>query len=132
MRNAIACLRGEGIRGVVRFCPCPMGVRITAEIYGLPDGFHGFHIHEGADCGGTGFADTGGHYGAGPHPDHAGDLPPLLSCNGRAVLSLETGRFRLCDVLGRTVVIHSGPDDFRSQPAGASGEKIACGKIISC
>ena len=132
MNKAFACVRGERIRGAVRFCECENGVRITAEIFGLPDGFHGFHIHEGSDCGGEKFSNTGGHFGSGPHPNHPGDLPPLLSGNGRAYLSVETGRFRLWEVIGRTVVIHSGPDDFHTQPAGNSGEKIACGRIISC
>ena len=132
MNKAFACVRGEGMRGVVRFCTCENGVRITAEIFGLPDGFHGFHIHQGSDCGGDQFSNTGGHFGSGNHPSHQGDLPPLLSGNGRAYLFVETDRFRLSEVIGRTVVIHSGPDDFHTQPAGNSGEKIACGRIISC
>jgi Cu-Zn family superoxide dismutase len=60
---------------------------------------------------------------------HAGDLPPLLACNGEAYLAVLTGRFRVKDVMGKTVVIHSRPDDFRSQPSGDAGEKIACGVI---
>lgn len=132
MQNAIACLRGDGIRGVVRFHARCRGVLITAEIYGLADGFHGFHIHEGPDCGGEDFSDTGTHFGSGPHPYHAGDLPPLLSSSGKARLSVLTNRFEIRDILGRTVVIHSNPDDFITQPAGNSGRKIACGRIISC
>ena len=132
MQNAMACIRGDGIRGAVRFSSRPQGVLVTVEVLGLPDGFHGFHIHAGPDCGGEAFSHTGSHFGAGSHPDHAGDLPPLLSCGGRAFLSVVTGRFCIGDILGRTVVIHSLPDDFRSQPAGDSGEKIACGKIICC
>ena len=132
MQNAIACIRGDGIRGIVRFRPRCQGVLITAEIFGLSDGFHGFHIHEGADCGGKDFSNTGVHFGTGDHPDHAGDLPPLLSGNGRACLSVLTNRLQMEDILGRTVVIHNLSDDFRTQPAGDSGKKIACGRIISC
>ncbi len=55
---------------------------------------------------------------------HAGDLPPLLSNNGRAYCQVLTGRFRVSDVIGKTVVIHSGPDDFMTQPSGNAGEKI--------
>ena len=89
------------------------------------------HIHEGSDCGGTDFSDTGGHYNpdAREHPRHAGDLPPLLSMGGRAFLAVETGRFTPCDVVGRTVVIHGSTDDFHTQPAGNAGKKIACGVI---
>lgn len=132
---AVACVRGESnIRGVVRFFHCADGVMLVAEIFGLQDGFHGFHIHEGSDCGGKDLADTKGHYNPGglEHPDHAGDLPSLLSCDGRAYLAVKTNRFRVCDVIGRTVVIHSGRDDFTTQPAGDSGKKIACGVIERC
>ena len=107
---------------------------MTAEVSGLPEhdsGFFAFHIHEGSDCGGTDFSDTGGHYNpdAREHPRHAGDLPPLLSMAGRALLAVETGRFTPCEVVGRTVVIHGSTDDFHTQPAGNAGKKIACGVI---
>ena len=108
---------------------------VVADVAGLPQdnaaGFFGFHIHEGTACTGAGFADTGGHYNPGNagHPDHAGDLPPLMSQQGRAHLAVRTDRFRVQDVLGRTVVIHGHPDDFHTQPAGDSGTRIACGVI---
>lgn len=132
---AIASIRGEGnIRGTMKFYPVDYGTLIFAEITGLPDndsGFFGLHIHEGGSCTGEGFADTGGHFvfGQDTHPHHAGDLPPLLSEHGRAFLAVRTGRFSVWDVIGRTVVIHSGPDDFHSQPAGNAGRKLACGEI---
>ncbi|MBO5340614.1 MAG: superoxide dismutase family protein [Oscillospiraceae bacterium] len=123
------------LNGTVHFRPHRGGVLVTAQITGLPadntGGFFALHIHEGDSCGGEMFADTGGHYNptAAPHPRHAGDLPPLLSCNGSAFLSVLTDRFSIEDVVGRTVVIHNGPDDFTSQPAGNAGTKIACGVI---
>lgn len=132
---AMACVKGErGLRGVVKLYRSSCGTLVVAEILGLPtneSGFFALHIHEGGDCGGEDFADTGGHYNpcGEAHPRHAGDLPPLLSRNGRAVLAVETGRFAPCDVIGRTVVIHSGADDFHSQPAGNAGRKIGCGVI---
>lgn len=132
MQSAVACIQGEGIRGKVHFFPQFPGVMVTAEIYGLPDGFHGLHIHEGFDCGGVDFANTKGHFGTGQHPFHAGDLPPLLSCGGKAYMAVRTERFQICDAVGRTVVIHSQRDDFTTQPAGDSGVKIACGRIIYC
>lgn len=130
--QAVAEVSGGEIRGNVWFHQLADSVLVTAQLSGLPrDGFFAFHIHEGGDCGGDGFSDTGGHFNpAGTaHPDHAGDLPPLLSCRGRAYLSVMTDRFCVADVLNRTVVIHSGTDDFRSQPAGDPGTKIACGVI---
>lgn len=137
--EAIACIRGgfeaPGLSGEVRFYQERGCVLVVANIAGLPQeggsGFFAFHIHEGGDCSGEGFSDTGGHYNPtdAPHPDHAGDLPPLMLCNGRAYLAVRTDHFCVRDIIGRTVVIHSGPDDFHSQPAGNAGAKIACGVI---
>lgn len=137
--DAVARLRGgeeaSRIWGEVKFYQTRSGVLVIADVSGLPegdgDGFFALHIHEGDSCGGEGFAATGGHYNptGALHPRHAGDLPPLLSCGGRAYLAVRTDRFRVQDVVGRTVVIHSGADDFRTQPAGNAGTKIACGTI---
>ena len=130
--TAEARITGVPIQGVVRFLQKRDGVLVTAQITGLPEsGFFGFHIHEGRNCGGPDFGDTGSHFNPqnAAHPDHAGDLPPLLSAGGKAYLSVLTNRFSLAQVMGRTVVIHSDTDDFTTQPAGNSGEKIACGVI---
>ena len=101
---------------------------------GLPKhetGFYGFHIHEGKNCGGEAFSHTGGHFSpeGAAHPKHRGDLPPLLSDQGKAFLAVKSTRFTPCDILGRTVVIHDRADDFHTQPGGASGKKIGCGVI---
>ena len=139
--DASAQLRGDaahpGLTGAVRLYQQAGYVLVTAHICGLPasnaGGFFGFHIHEGTSCGGEGFALTGGHFNPRRvlHPQHAGDLPPLLSCEGEAVMVVMTDRFSVADVIGRTVVIHDHADDFASQPAGNSGTKIACGVIQS-
>jgi Cu-Zn family superoxide dismutase len=124
------------IHGVVEFYNKRPGVLVVARIHGLPDtnptGFFALHIHEGKSCRGRAFATTGGHYNPASrqHPMHAGDLPPLLRCDDQAYLQVLTNRFTLEEILGRTVVIHSRPDDFRSQPSGDAGEKIACGVIM--
>lgn len=131
--HAIAEIQGNGISGTVAFYSYPLGVLTVADIRGLPEnnGVYGFHIHEGSSCGGTDFADTGGHFNPtnAEHPYHAGDLPPLFSHNGNALMAVRTGRFSIDDIAGRTVVVHKNPDDFTTQPAGNSGEKIACGII---
>lgn len=135
---AFARLRGgrnaPGLTGIVKFYQMPAGVIVEAQVTGLPGngtGIYGFHIHEGGVCGGNNFPATGGHYNpqSKPHPAHAGDLPPLFSYGGRAWFSVMTDRFSVPDIIGRTVVIHSRPDDFRTQPAGDAGDKIACGVI---
>lgn len=122
------------LRGQVRFYQRQHCVLVEASVQGLPDnmtGFFGFHIHAGDNCEGNGFSGTGSHYNPSnaPHPYHTGDLPPLLSCGGNSYMAVATGRFRVADILGRTVVIHDMVDDFHTQPAGNAGTKIACGVI---
>lgn len=135
---AVACVRGAGeLRGTVKFYAIPGGTLVAAEIAGLPEndsGFFAFHIHEGNNCGGEGFANAGGHFNPGgmEHPHHAGDLPPLLSQHGRAFAMVETDRFTPDEVIGRTAVVHREPDDFHTQPSGNSGARIGCGVICRC
>ena len=121
------------IVGRVEFFNLGEGVVVLADIENLPNtdtNIFAFHIHEGEGCG-EDFALTGGHYNPTnqPHPNHAGDMPPLFSNNGNAWQAFYTQRFNLNEIVGKTVVIHSNVDDFVSQPAGNSGEKIACGVI---
>ena len=128
----------ENLHGSVSFKQLSNGVLVTAEVYGLPHNdkkcenkVFGFHIHEGNTCENNG-EDTGGHFNPKdcPHPYHAGDMPPLFENDGYAYLAFFTNRFSVSEIIGKVVVIHENPDDFKSQPAGNSGEKIACGKII--
>jgi len=115
--DGIARVRGAGgIAGTVMLKQLPEGVMVTAVISGLPEsetGFFALHIHEGGSCGGGDFGESGSHYNpeGRKHPLHAGDLPLLLRCGGKAHLQVLTDRFRAEDVIGRTVVIHSYPDD---------------------
>ena len=136
--TAIACVHGgnayPGLRGTVKFIPRRNGTMVIAEISDLPatdTGFFAFHIHEGGSCSGLDFSNTGSHYNPDnrDHPLHMGDLPPLISSGGPAYLVVVRDRFRIKDIIGRTVVIHSNPDDFRTQPAGNAGNKITCGVI---
>ncbi len=95
----------------------------------------GFHIHSGSSCTGNAsdpFADTLAHYDTAncQHPYHAGDMPPLFGNNGNAFSVFLTNRFNIGEIIGRTVVIHALPDDFKTQPSGGSGTKIACGVIM--
>lgn len=140
--DAIAILRGNAthsdIEGVVRFYALPEeGLLIAVEVIDLPDGenddsplFFAFHIHESGDCSGN-FENTGNHYNPEnvPHPEHAGDLLPLLSNDGYAWMLFYDSFLTLPMILNRSVVIHSSPDDFTTQPSGNAGEKIACGVI---
>ena len=137
--DAVARIQGgmevPQLSGCIQFYQQKSCVLIVAEIFGLPKesetGFFGFHIHQGERCSGTDFSGTGSHYNPVDqvHPKHAGDLPPLMGCRGNAYLAVKTDRFTVHDIIGKTVVIHSNPDDFHTQPAGNAGKKIACGVI---
>lgn len=143
--DAIAYIKGgeeyPGIYGTVKFRSVPNGTWVDADINGLPAyrrgdennpqiGPHGFHIHNGV-CEGREFSEADGHFNpdAQHHGNHNGDFPVLFSNGGKAKMLFFTDRFRSEDVLGKAVVIHKSPDDFRTDPAGNSGEKIACGEI---
>ncbi len=143
--QAQAVIRGsdayKGINGRVTFYATPKGVLVGVEIVGLPEKgrcqseFLGFHIHEGSSCSGNStdpFANAGMHYNPNncAHPAHAGDLPPLLVNNGQVFMTFLTDNFSIRDIVGKTIVVHSKADDFSSQPAGDSGNKIACGEIV--
>lgn len=142
---AVAHIEGNvqypAINGEVRFYNTGEGVIIAAQIYGLPTGngmcdspVFGFHIHSGTSCTGNSsdrFADALTHYNPHncPHPYHAGDMPPLFGVDGQAFSAFLTDRITINEIVGKTVIIHSAPDDFTSQPSGNSGTKIACGVI---
>ena len=149
-RKPCAVARIEGgcdypeIRGCVWFYTTRMGVMVAAEIEGLPEAtgrcsgpFFGFHIHEGHCCSGNAqnpFADAGGHFNPDccPHPEHAGDMPPLLANCGYVLQVFLTNKYSVDEIIGRTVIIHAEPDDFTTQPSGNAGEMIACGEIKRC
>lgn len=149
--HAVAMLHGNaaypGITGLVRMFQIEYGVLVEASLFGLPNPtescrspIFGFHIHAGEQCGSGSpmgsptnepFAAALGHFNPEgcDHPYHAGDMPPLVGCKGRAYQIFLTDRFELDEVIGRAVVVHAMPDDFTTQPSGASGQRIACGII---
>lgn len=143
--RALAAVRGSAdyptIRGQVRFYQARRGVLVTVDLSGLPQPegacahpVFALHIHAGEACTGTAadpFANALSHYNPKDclHPFHAGDLPPLFGNDGDAFMAVLTNRFTIEEVVGRTVILHSGRDDFTTQPAGDAGKKIACGVI---
>lgn len=133
------------LRATVEFRRGPNGTLVLVRARGLPPyqpgmppiGPHGFHIHEGGSCE-VGdperpFQAAGGHWNPDeqPHGNHAGDFPVLFSYGGRAWLSFFTDRFAPEQPIGRTVIIHRHPDDYRTQPDGAAGPRLACGVITA-
>ncbi len=143
--DAVAFVTGSSkypdINGQVIFYGTRGGVVVALEITGLPKGMGNcdkpilaFHIHSGNSCDGNDidpFANAGGHlniYNC-KHPYHSGDMPPLMSANGKAFSVFLTDRFTVSEILGKTVILHGSPDDFMTEPSGNAGEKIACGVI---
>lgn len=132
----------QNIEGMFLFYPYENGTVVVADIGGLPESgeaeagkIFGFHIHEGSVCSGNEkdrFADAGAHLNLSmrDHPWHTGDMPVLFGNDGRAWMAFFTDRFTPDDVRGRTVIVHDMPDDFRTDPSGDSGKRIACGVIV--
>ena len=140
----LAAASGSLVSGKLSLMPMNGGVHITGEVGGLaPNSVHGIHVHETGDCSAADASSAGGHFnpatqphgkaGAGAH--HAGDMDNLTAnADGVARVSLHLagvtlGSSAANDVVGRAVVVHAAPDDYRSQPAGNSGARVACGVV---
>lgn len=134
------------LTGIVYFKDVPNGTEVYVEVNGLPPykpgtattppiGPHGFHIHEFGNCTvgdpSKPFTSAGEHWNPNnqPHGNHVGDFPVLFSNNGYARMSFFTNKFKVRDIIGKAVIIHENPDDYRTQPAGAAGNRIGCGVI---
>lgn len=133
---------GSLVAGIVTFSQSGDKLRIEAKVSGLTPGEHGFHVHESGDCSAQDASSAKGHFnpGAKPHGHHgsaerhAGDMPNLVAdAAGNATLRIDMGMLTLdnapAGIVGRSVVVHADPDDYKSQPAGNSGKRIACGTI---
>lgn len=142
----VAPASGSLVSGRLTLVAMAGGVHIRGELGGLaPGSTHGFHVHETGDCGAADASSAGGHFNpagmvhgnahAGPH--HAGDIDNLVA-DGRGVAHVDAhvggvslGGDPRTDILGRALVVHAAPDDYRSQPSGNSGARIACGVIAT-
>jgi len=139
----LAPTRGHAAAGTVTFEQFGDRVHLHAEVTGLrPGGEHGFHVHEHGDCSSGDGASAKGHFNpfGKPHahystPErHAGDLPSLKAdAQGRAVLNVQLVVISVVSgpagIVGRGLIVHEAADDYRTQPAGNSGARIACGVI---
>jgi Cu-Zn family superoxide dismutase len=127
----------KGITGALSFTEGSSGVRVVGDLAGLKPGKHGFHIHENGDC-----AKPGGHFNPWKmnhgcpesNARHLGDLGNIeVGKNGKVHIDKVFERISLTNeyhlITGKAIIVHSGADDCKTQPSGASGEPIACGTI---
>jgi len=132
---------GSQVTGTVMFTQVPAGMEVRAHIEHLTPGKHGFHIHEKGDCSAPDASSAGGHFNPDDHKHgdrtaaerHEGDLGNLVA-NDKGVAEVTfvdtalsfTGKH---SILGRAVIVHTDPDDLKSQPVGNAGGRVACGVI---
>ena len=135
--------KGSKAYGEVTFEQAGGKVRVMANVAGLkPNQEHGFHVHEAGDCSSGDGMSTKGHFNPHGKPHghfggaerHAGDLPALKADKaGRAKLDAELDIITVAagpaSVIGRGLIVHADPDDYKTQPTGNAGASIACGVI---
>lgn len=139
-------VNGQGQKiGTAQIRPSGTGVRIDLNVSQLQPGTHGVHIHSVGKCEGPGFTSAGSHFNPvskkhgkdNPEGSHAGDLLNLevkADGIGNASLldpdvTLGEGPNSLFQEGGTALVIHANADDYKTDPAGNSGARIACGVI---
>ena len=135
--------KGSTVRGTANFVQFDGKVRVTASINGLkPNGQFGFHVHEAGDCSSGDGMSAKGHFNplAKPHGHHstmerhAGDMPNLQSdANGNATITADLDVITITpgatSIVGRGLIVHAQPDDYKSQPVGNAGARSACAVI---
>lgn len=127
--------------GTVTFTKTDSGMHVSAEMTGLSEGKHGFHIHQYGNCSALDGGSAGGHFnpydkphgGPGDAERHVGDLGNIsASEDGTATLELIDTLLTFhgeSSIIGRGMVVHAAEDDLISQPTGDAGARVACGVI---
>ena len=143
---ALSAASGSLVSGRLVLLPAVHGVRITGTLGGLSaGGSFGFHLHENGDCSAVDASSAGGHFNPGkaPHgragkgPHHLGDMDNLMAdASGvvqvdRIIQGATLGGAETSNILGRALIVHAAADDYRSQPAGNAGARLACGVITT-
>jgi len=134
--------KGNDAKGTVTFSQAGDVVHVSANISGLkPNATHGFHVHEKGDCSSGDGMSTGGHFNPAGKPHgpqsgehHAGDMPSLNADSyGNANVSFDLHGVSIgsgsADLVGRGLIVHRDPDDYKTQPTGNAGPRIACAVI---
>ncbi len=139
-RVSLVSAAGSSVKGDLSVINEGNAVYIRGEITGLAPGTeHGFHVHEIGKCDLPDFMSAGEHFNPtmDPHGKHLGDLPNAKADeNGRANINAIVNGPNLVDkdgaptaILGKALIVHAMPDDYKTQPSGGSGNRIACGVI---
>lgn len=132
---------GSKAHGTITFTQKGDVVEIKGSVMGLKPGEHAFHIHEFGDCSGHDGMTTGGHFnptgkkhGA---PDaeerHVGDLGNIKANDeGMAMIDMKDKMISLTgknSIIGRGAIVHAAADDFKTQPTGNAGARVAAGVV---
>ena len=137
----LAPTQGQNVHGQVVFERKGNGVEVVAKLEGLTPGTHGFHVHEVGDCSAPDASSAKGHFNPGKHDHgapgavdrHAGDLGNLkANSKGVADYTRNDKVIQLTgpdSVIGRGVIVHEKVDDYKTQPTGNAGARVACGEI---
>ncbi len=137
---------GDGaLLGTVTVSEDPAGLVMNISAVGMPAGVHGIHLHEKGLCDGPKFESAGGHWNPAakkhgrdnPAGAHAGDLANLtVAADGTATVSIPvagammaSGPMMLADADGTALVVHAKADDYKTDPSGASGDRVACAVV---
>jgi len=130
---------GSNTSGTARITPTASGVVVLIEVQNAAPGEHGVHVHEKGDCSDPAAMSAGGHFNpksaahhGGPSTPvrHGGDLGNMqVDSNGRGLLVVAVGDLTIDNVVGRSIVVHQAVDDLKTDPAGNSGARVACGTI---
>lgn len=131
-------------RGTATISGSGSNLRVEVSAKGMSPGLHALHVHQFGRCDAPGFESAGEHWNPtgrqhgrdNPAGAHAGDIPNIMigsDGTGRASFDLA-GRFSggadaLLDGDGAALIIHAGADDYRTDPSGNSGGRIACGVL---
>lgn len=134
----------DKVVGTVLLVDTPHGLLLRGALMGLPPGTHALHFHEVGKCEPP-FKSAGGHFNPtkknhgvmDPGGLHAGDLPNLIIPKSGKLdfelfaedLTLAEGPNTVLDADGTALVLHAKADDYKSQPSGDAGDRIACGTI---
>ncbi len=134
----------SGVTGMAVFTQNGDQITLTAEIQGASPGLHAIHIHAYGDCSAPDGTSAGGHWNPtdvahgkwGEGEFHLGDIGNItVGEDGTGRITLTTDLWEIgtgsdVDVVGRSIIVHAGADDFISQPSGAAGARIGCGVIV--